>query len=196
MSSLLKAMALLVLVTVLCLSPFCSLCVFVCVCVLQREREKSNCWHLTALKVALGFVLFTATWSFHSPPQKKPFSISLRFLSLFKGAWVCMCICARVCVCALCLRERSRASFSVGKKSLFPPKERARRQCQCYWLELATWEGRRRQREGGHLSVKGRGKSLMWSSLVSFSRPRVLAHTHMQHSGLCPAVMLTFEKVT
>lgn len=41
-----------------------------------------------------------------------------------------VCVRARVCVYCACV-GRSRASFSVGKES-FPPKERARRQCQRY----------------------------------------------------------------
>lgn len=137
----------------------------VCVC----EREKSNCWHLTALKVALGFVLLTATWSFHSPPQKKPFSISLRFLSLFKGAgeaceWICACVCASV-----------QEHLSQWEKSLFPPKERARRQCQRHWLEPATWEGEQEPASERTFERKRQERSLMWSSLVAFSRPHTYA---------------------
>lgn len=148
-SCLLKATVLLVLVTNSCV--FEPLLCYVCVCVQHREREKSNCWHLAALKVALGFVLFTATWSFHSPPQKKPFSVSAASSHCSK---VLECVCVYVCVAyALSVQEH----LSQWEKSLFPPKERARRQCQRHWLELATWEGRKRQREGGHLSVKGRG---------------------------------------
>lgn len=115
----LKAKVLLVLVINSCVFESLSRCVCACVCVRVRaqhiERQKSNCWHLAALKVALGFVLFTATWSFHSPPQKKPFSVSAassHCSKVLECVWVCEC----ACVC--CVRvEGSRASFSVGKES-------------------------------------------------------------------------------
>lgn len=86
----------------------------------------------------------------------------------------CLSVCVHVCVVhVLSVQEH----LSQWEKSIFPPKERARQQCQRYWLELATWEARKRWR-GRTFGCKRQGKSLMWSSLVSFSRPLALRHTH------------------
>lgn len=72
------------------------------------------------------------------------------------------------------------------------------------WKETEGGGGRGGESEGGHLSVKGREKSLMSSSSTLSSLPlRTHWHTHThrhthtsaQHGGLCPAVMLTFGKV-
>ena len=158
---LLKAKVLLVLVINSCVFESLSwcvcvrACVCVCECVQHIERQKSNCWHLAALKVALGFVLFTATWSFHSPPQKKPFSVSAassHCSKVLECVWVCKC--ARLC----CLRvECSRASFSVGKES-FSTKGEGTAAMSAPLIRTGHMRGGgKRQREGGHLSVKGRG---------------------------------------
>lgn len=137
----LKATALLVLITNSCVfeSLSCGLCVCVCVgvpaCVLLLFVR---CSKVKGRKVIVGT----------SPLSKLPLALcsslqpDLFILRLKRSHFLLeslpltvqrcsrVCVRARVCVYCACV-GRSRASFSVGKES-FPPKERARRQCQRY----------------------------------------------------------------
>lgn len=99
-----------------------------------------------------------------------------------------------ICVCVLCMSERSRASFTVGKES-FSTKGEGTAAMSALLIRTGHMREEKDTERGRTFERKRQEKSLMWSSLVSFSRPRALTHTHTQHGGLCPAVMLTFEKV-
>lgn len=159
-NSILKAIVLLVLVKNSCMfeSLLCSVCGCECI-VFVCTTEKGR-------KVILGTSLLSKLpLALCSSLQPDLFILCLKrshFLlrPLPLAVQRCLSVCVHVCVVhVLSVQEH----LSQWEKSIFPPKERARQQCQRYWLELATWEARKRWREGGHLGVKGREN--LWCDL-------------------------------